>query len=214
MASTDLHPTAIIGENVQLGPGCRVGPYAILGLEVTGETRGQVTLGSGVTVGAHALLYGEVEIGDRSTLDPFSRVGPRAAVGSDNRILYGARVHEECVVGDRCRVAGNCPDRTIFGSDVVHLGRIAHSFHFPFAEDWDLPQEQGPSIGSRVAIGPEALIVGAITIGDNTFVLPGEVVRSDLPGDGIYRGGQWSTMPNWTKYLRLLGRYRGEGTTE
>lgn len=200
---------ALIAPDVELGDGASVGPFSILG-DVDGiDSHGHVRVGAEATIGPHVVVYGSVTLGARVVVDPFCRIGPRAVVGDDSQILYGARVHEEVSIGRHCVIGGNCPDRTTIGDHVVHLGRFAHGFHFPFEEDWDRPAEPGPAIGSRVAIGVNAIVVGPITIGDNTFILPGETVRESLPGNGIWRNGDWVPMPNWSRYLRLLQPFSG-----
>lgn len=205
-----ISPHALVGANVSWGEDLTVGHFSVLGSEIGGlGLDGSVRIGSGVRIGTHSIIYGDVEIGNRVSIDPFCRVGPYATVGDDCRLLYGARLHEEVSIGQRCIVSGNCPDRTKLGDEVVHLGRIAHGFHYPFEDDWDRPAEPGPTIGSRVVIGVDAIIIGSVEIGDNTFILPGEVVRESLPGNGMWRSGEWVAMPNWSSYLRLLRRFDG-----
>lgn len=200
---------ALVAPNAELGSGVTVGPFSIVGAMAGVPSDGGVRVGAGSAIGPHVVIYGSVNIGLRVTVDPFCRIGPHATIGDDSQILYGARVHEEVSIGHHCVIGGNCPDRTTIGDHVVHLGRLAHGFHFPFADDWDAPAEPGPTLGSRVAIGVNAIVVGPISIGDNTFILPGEIVRESLPGGGIWRNGDWIPMPNWSRYLRLLQPFSG-----
>ena len=204
-----IHPTTIIGPKVETSPGVQIGAYCVIGAAHSSgsESSGSTRLGRNARIGDHCVIYEDVVIGKNTTVDPFCRVGPHATIGENAHLLYGARVHEEVKIGNSCVIAGNCPDRTQFGDEVMHLGRIAHSFHHPFA-DWDIPEEPAPVIVSYVAIGIQALIIGPVKIGDNTFIFPREVVRCDLPGNGIFKDGHWHDMPNWTKYLRILERIK------
>lgn len=196
-----VHPTALVAESAQIAPATVIGAYVIVE-EVDGEAP---SFGTGAFIGHHSIIRGLVRIGASCCLDPFSRVGPDAEIGCRTRLLYGARVHEETSIGQNCVIAGNCPDRTTIGDSVVHLGKISHSFYHPFA-NWDDPAETGPKIGSNVVIGTDANIVGPVTIGNNVFILPREIVRIDIPANSVFRDGKPHSMPNWADYLRVFGR--------
>ena len=56
-AVTGVHPTAIVGENVRLGPSVSVGPGVVLG--------DHVTLGEGCTLDARVTVYAYTELGAR-----------------------------------------------------------------------------------------------------------------------------------------------------
>ncbi len=200
-----IHPTSVVEEYVHIAEGVRIGAYCVIGYSERGEhdPTQRIVIGTDTVVGPHSVLYDDVSIESHVVLDPFSRVGPHAHIGARTHLLYGARVHEHVEIGSDCSIQGNCPDRTTFGDHVIHLGRIAHSYYSPFA-DWDTPEEPGPTLESFIVVGAHALLIGPIHIGSNTFILPGEVVRTDLPGDGIFQGGRWHSMPNWATYLRIL----------
>jgi UDP-3-O-[3-hydroxymyristoyl] glucosamine N-acyltransferase len=199
-----IHPTALLVKDIVLGKDVTIEAYSVVG-QSEDEDNVNIHIGDDTIIGHHSIIYNNVIIGSEVVLDPFSRVGPNAKIGDRSKILYGARVHEEAEIGKDCSIAGNCPDRTSIGDNVIHLGRIAHSYYHPFAE-WDEPQEPGPSIGSKVIIGVESLIIGPVSIGDNVFIFPKEIVRSNLPNGGIYKDGRWKKMPNWSKYLNILGK--------
>src|SRR5579864_4127196 len=143
--NVQIHPTAIVGKNVRIGEGAHIGPYCILGLSYSAadELSGEVQIGPDTMVGPHTVVYDDVVLEAGTILDPSSRIGPHARIGTQTRLLYGTRVHEETSIGSFCVIAGNCPDRTTFGDYVIHLGKIAHSYYYPFA-DWDGPEEPGP----------------------------------------------------------------------
>jgi serine acetyltransferase len=200
-----IHTTSIVEPSVQIGAGSQIGPYSIIGLSERSETNSalEIVLEEGTIIGPHCVIYGDVHLGAGVILDPFCRIGPHATIGTRTRLLYGARIHEHVRIGSDCSIQGNCPDRTTFGNHVIHLGRIAHHYFSPF-DDWDEPEELGPTLASNIVIGADALLIGPIHIGDNTFIFPRERVSTDLPGDGIFREGRWHHMPHWQTYLRIL----------
>ncbi len=62
-----IHPTAVIERGAELAPDVRVGPYSVIGA--------QVTIAAGAEIGAHVVLEGRVRIGARC------RVGHGAVIG-------------------------------------------------------------------------------------------------------------------------------------
>lgn len=134
MASTvsDLvHPTAVIGPEVELAPDVQVGPYAILeGPIVVGEgsvieghacLSGPLTMGRNNHVGHGAVLgkapqhrgYGgdptELRIGDQNTFREQVTIhrgtvegGGATVIGHRNLFMVGAHVGHDVRIGDNC----------------------------------------------------------------------------------------------------------------
>ena len=196
-----IHPTAIVDGDVDIHDSANIGAYCVL--DATGRGN-RIVIHGGVILGHHSIATGKVRIGRDTAADPFTVLGPNSIIGSDCHLLYGARFHDSSIVGDGCVISGNIPDNTRIGNRVVQLGRLAHSLHYPLAE-WDSVAEKGPTIDDEVVIGVEALIIGAVSIGRNTLVLPREIVRNDVPANCIVRSGESLQMPNWRRYLRALG---------
>jgi serine acetyltransferase len=195
-----IHPTAIIGDGAAIDESAVVGAYCV----IEPESADAVCIGRNVVIGHHTVITGRVAVADGTVADPFTRLGPRCSVGRDCKLLYGARLHDRSFVGDSCVIAGNVPDNTQIGNRVVHLGKIAHSLYYPFA-DLDEPAEPGPRIEDEVVICTDALLIGPITVGANSMIFPREVVRINIPPGSVFRNGRAAQMPNWRNYLRALG---------
>ena len=60
MNPATVHPTAVVEDGAEIGPGTIVGPYAVVGPKVR--------IGSGCTVGAHAVLSGNTRLGEGSVV--------------------------------------------------------------------------------------------------------------------------------------------------
>ncbi len=56
-AATGVHPTAVLGEDVQIGPSVSIGPGAVIG--------DHVTLGEGCTIQARVVIYPHTSLGAR-----------------------------------------------------------------------------------------------------------------------------------------------------
>ena len=118
-----VHPDADLGDGVEIGPFCTVGPH----VAISSGTRlvSHVSLAGRTAIGADCTLYpftsighppqdskhsgGEVRvvIGDRNTfresvnIHPGSDAGRRdTVIGSDNLFMVGSHVAHECIVGD------------------------------------------------------------------------------------------------------------------
>lgn len=130
-----IHPTAIISPHAQVPADCEVGPYCIIG--------DNVTLGSGCRLMSHVVLQGPsvfgcgnlfhpfsaiggktqdlkyageptfLEVGDRNefreyvTVNRGTGVGEKTVIGSDNLFLTYAHVAHNCTVGNHCIFSNN-----------------------------------------------------------------------------------------------------------
>jgi UDP-N-acetylglucosamine acyltransferase len=108
---SDIHPTAIVEDGARLGTGVSIGAYAIVGREAV--------LGDGVVVHPHARISGLTEIGPGTRIHSFAAVGgepqdtsyrdepTRVAIGSDCIIREYATVHRGTVRSRGRTVVGN-----------------------------------------------------------------------------------------------------------
>lgn len=131
--SERIHPTAIVGPNVELADDVTVGPFVVLdgdiqvgpGCAIDQGARlvGTVTLGANNKVGAYVVLgekpqhlkYADeptrVEIGDNNIFREFVTVhrGTTASwktrIGNGNFFMSTAHVAHDCVIGNNCTFA-------------------------------------------------------------------------------------------------------------
>ena len=86
MAST-IHPTAVIAEGAKIGADVFIGPYCVVGA--------QVTLGDRVRLVSHVAVDGETTIGDDTEIFPFASIGHRPQdkkfKGENSRLVIGKR---------------------------------------------------------------------------------------------------------------------------
>jgi UDP-N-acetylglucosamine acyltransferase len=120
-----IHPTAIISPNAKLGRDCHVGPYSVIGDEVT--------LGDSVRIESHCVVEGLTEIGDETHVFPFVSIGlasqdlkyrgepSRTRIGRRNRIREFVTIHrgtgaggmltsigDDCLIMAQAHVAHDC----------------------------------------------------------------------------------------------------------
>ena len=119
-----IHPTAIIEPDVEIGPDCEVGAYAVI--------KRFTRLGARNRVYEHAVVGGEpqdvkfkgersfLEIGDDNIIREFctlhraSGEGETTRIGSRNFFMIGVHVAHNCVIGDD----------NIFANEVALAGHI------------------------------------------------------------------------------------------
>lgn len=130
----DIHPTAIVDPSARLADGVRIGPYCLVGPDVTigegTELRGHTVVESNTRIGRECVLFqfaciggtpqdrkfrGEItwcEIGDRNHFREHVTIhrgtgngGGLTQIGSDNLLMAGSHVAHDCQVGDGCTIA-------------------------------------------------------------------------------------------------------------
>ena len=124
-----IHPTAIIEDNVEIGPDCEIGAYAV----VKRFTR----LGARNRIYEHAVVGGEpqdvkfkreqsfLDIGDDNLIREFctlhraSGAGETTRIGSRNFFMVGVHVAHNCTIGDD----------NIFANEVALAGHITIEDH-------------------------------------------------------------------------------------
>lgn len=155
MATTGIHPTAIIEDGAELAPDVVVGAYAYVGP--------MVKLGPGCRLHHHASVEGNTTMSERNEVFPYALIGGRTQdkkwtgdeapvlIGDDNifrefctvhpatfkdkctsigsRNLFAAYSHigHECHVGDRCVFSNNATlgGHVRVGNDVIIGGLTA-----------------------------------------------------------------------------------------
>lgn len=124
-----VHPTAIIENDVEIGPDCEIGAYAVI--------KRFTRLGARNRVFEHAVIGGEpqdvkfggetsyLEIGDDNLIREFCTFhrangpGETTRIGSRNFFMVGVHVAHNCVIGDD----------NIFANEVALAGHIKIEDH-------------------------------------------------------------------------------------
>ena len=176
----------LICEPISYQGNLTVGHCSVVGY---GDDVGPVTIGKDLTIGAFSILERNVTIGDDCEIGNYCTVYSDATIGSNVKLLSGSRVYWDAQVGDDAIVNGYVSADVIIEAGVRFFGRIAHS-HRNHMRDWETTKEPSPIFRRRCFIGIGALIVGAVTIGEDAYVAAGEIVRSDIPDGTVYYKGK------------------------
>jgi UDP-3-O-[3-hydroxymyristoyl] glucosamine N-acyltransferase len=202
-----IHPTAVIGADVELGDDIAVGPYVVIedGVRIGPGTtiRPFVCVGEGVTIGSDCLIYPGVSIRERCRIGDRVIVHSNAVIGSDGfgYAKDGNEHHKIPQIGiveieDDVEIgAATTIDRATTGvtlirrrSKVDNLVQIAHNV--VIGEDSVIAAQAGISgsteLGRNVTLAGQAGLVGHISIGDGASVgAQGGVTKSVPSGISV-----------------------------
>ena len=125
---------------------------------------GKLVTGSGVRIADHCFI----DVGANGLLS----IGTRTIIGPYTRIMAATEVR----IGARCMISWNC---SIFDS-------IGHRLWLE--ETGEVEIEEPITIGDDVWIGPYSIIMKGVTIGSNSVIGAGSVVRRDVPPNTLVYG--------------------------
>jgi UDP-N-acetylglucosamine acyltransferase len=152
-----VHPTAIIEENVEIGPDCEIRAYAVI--------KRYTRLGARNRVYEHAVLGGEpqdvkfrgersfLEIGDDNIIREFCTLhrangaDDTTRIGSRNFLMVGCHVAHNCVIGDD----------NIFANEVALAGHIVVEDHVFISNN--VGAHQFVRFGRHAMVGGKSKIV-------------------------------------------------------
>lgn len=102
----EVHPTAIVPKECELGEGVVIGPYCVL--------RGRVRLGNGVRLVSAVQLSGPIEIGDETEVYPYACLGfPGQDVKfKHGMVTAGVRIGKKCIIREHVTIHAATNDHT------------------------------------------------------------------------------------------------------
>jgi acetyltransferase-like isoleucine patch superfamily enzyme len=187
----DIHKTAIVGPNVDLGRGSVVGAYAVLGLAPRGSVDGEVPLviGPGALIRPFTTIYAGSRIGARLQTGQGASIREDNVIGDDVSIGTHASIEFGNRIGSRVRVHTGCFLELTTIEDDVFLGP-----HVVFTDDPHpmcpayLDCVRGGVVRKGARIGANSTILPGVEIGADALVGAGSVVRKPVPARGVWAG--------------------------
>ena len=180
-----IHPTAIIEDNVEIGPDCEIAAYAVI--------KQYTRLGARNRVFEHAVIGGEpqdvkfrgetsyLEIGDDNIIREYCTFhrangeGETTRIGSRNFFMVGVHVAHNCEIGDD----------NIFANEVALAGHIKIEDHVFLSNN--VGAHQFVRMGRYAMIGGKSKIVQDVL---PFFITDGNPARlRGVNSVGLRRGG-------------------------
>ena len=152
-----IHPTAIIEDNVEIGPDCEIAAYAVI--------KQFTKIGARNRIFEHAVIGGEpqdvrfkgersyLQIGDDNLIREFctfhraSGEGETTRIGSRNFFMVGVHVAHNCIIGDD----------NIFANEVALAGHITVEDHVFLSNN--VGAHQFVRMGRHAMVGGKSKIV-------------------------------------------------------
>lgn len=176
----DIHPTAVVDRDAELGEDVRIGPYCVIGPSVR--------VGRGTTLIAHVTVLGPCVLGERNEVYPYTVLGAapqdrgyrgeptRLVIGDDNVIREHVTVHRGTTKQQGVTHVGS--------STMLMVG--VHVAHDVVLED-HVTLTNGTMLGGHVHVGAWATTGGGVAIapfvriGESAFLAGGAMVERDVP---------------------------------
>ncbi len=202
---TDIHTTALVSPNAQLGTEVSIGAYSIVhdNVEIgdstviesnceigysTPATKGGrgLTIGAGSTIRSHSVFYEGSAFGDR------------LVTGHRVTVREGTAAGENLQLGTLCDIQGHCEigDYVRFHSN-VHIGQQSRIGNFvwifPYVvltNDPHPPSDvmSGVTVEDYVAIATMSVVLPGVTIGEGALVGAHSSVTRDVEPDTVVVG--------------------------
>src|SRR5262249_6167970 len=182
-----VDPDVTAGEDCTLEPGVQLLGKTKLGARckiATGSVLHDAVLGDDVEVRVHSLV-------EESRLEDSTIVGPFARLRTGTHLKAGARVGnfvetKKAVIGEGAKV----PHLSYIGD--AKLGSKTNIGAGTITCNYDGVNKHQTTIGNKVFIGSDSVLVAPVRIGDGAYVAAGSAITENVPADalGIARGGQ------------------------
>ncbi len=149
-SSAFVHPSSVVGDEVQLAAGVEIGPFCFL--------KGKIRIGTGTRLISHVAIFGDTEIGEGNVLHPSVVIGDEpqdlAYTGGPRKVRIGNRnVFREGTTIHRGSERGEV---TIIGDDNFFM-QNSHAAH-------------DCRVANSTIIAGGALLAGWVEVGDRALV--------------------------------------------
>jgi len=207
--SIGIHPTAVIGEDCEIGEKSAVGAHVVIGKKCkigkNTTLHPGVVLGDNVEIGENSLIYANVSIREKCRIGNNVIIHMGAVIGADGFgfAFEGGKYHKlpqmgNVVIEDDVEIGANTTvDRATMGETLIKQGakidnlvQIAHNVQI--GENTVVAAQTGFSgsikVGNGVKIGGQAGFVGHIEIGDNALIGAQSGVTKSVPENAFISG--------------------------
>ncbi|WP_439577719.1 acyl-ACP--UDP-N-acetylglucosamine O-acyltransferase [Elioraea sp.] len=153
----DIHSTAQVAPGARLAEGVRIGPYAVIGADVT--------IGEGTEIGSHVVIEGDTTLAPGVRVMPFATIGlppqdvkyrgerTRVEIGPRTLVREHATIHRGSVGGGLTRIGADCM--------IMCVAHVAH--------DCDL--------GDGVIVANNVMFGGHVKVGDAAYIGGGAAIH-------------------------------------
>ncbi|WP_333792811.1 acyl-ACP--UDP-N-acetylglucosamine O-acyltransferase [Hyphomicrobium sp.] len=187
MANVKIHPTAIVEDGAKLADGVIVGPFSIVGADVS--------LGEGVELKSHVVVAGRTTVGAHTQIFPFASIGHQPQdlkykgepstldIGSDCLIREGVTINPGTEGGGMVTTIGN-------GCAFLANSHVGHDCR----------------VGNNVVFSNNVMLAGHCEVGDFAILGGGAaVIQFARIGPHAFLGGMSGLEQDLIPYGMALG---------
>jgi len=176
----NIHSTAVVSSRAELGHGVRIGPYSVIG--------DNVTIGANTTIASHVVVEGRTQIGEQNEIHPFASIGlppqdvgyrgedTSLIIGDNNQIREYATIHRATTKEEWKTVIGS-NNYLMAYTHVAHDCRLAD--HIILANAATLGGHT--QVGDHVSVAGLVAVHQFVRIGAYAFVGGHSGVDRDIP---------------------------------
>ena len=186
---TIIHPHVIIGDGVTIGNEVEIFPGAVIGREPKGvgttsrpiEFAKRLLIGDRCSIGPHAILYYDVEIGTETLIGDGASIREQCRIGSRCMLSRYVTVNYNTTIGDRVKVM----DMTHLTGNMVleddcFVSCLVATMNDNVIRDGFGDHVIGPVVEAGAIVGGGAILLPATRIGKEAFVGAGAVVTKNV----------------------------------
>jgi acetyltransferase-like isoleucine patch superfamily enzyme len=187
--NTTVHSHAVIGDGVEIGRDVEIFPGALVGREPKGTGAASrpvhftkvLKIGDGCSIGPHAILYYDVEIGGLTLIGDGASIREQCRIGSRCIISRYVTINYNTIVGDRVKIM----DMTHLTGNMVleddcFVSCLVATVNDNVIREGFGDHVAGPVIEAGAIVGGGAILLPATRIGKEAFVGAGAVVTKDV----------------------------------
>ena len=137
------------------------------------------TIGSECRIASQVVIYEGTSVGDGVSMDDRSRIGFDCSIGNNTQIQYAAQICDRIMIGANCVISGFICDGSTIADHAIVFGTLVHEFTQPETA-WGIV-EAPPIIHEHAVVGFNAIVVGGVSVGQNSYVAAGAIVTRDVP---------------------------------
>ena len=171
---SEIYPDTYVSGNSAIGAGASIGPSVQIH---------DSSIGEGTSV-VNAVLC-EASVGSNASIGPFAYLRPGAVLEDGAKVGTYVEI-KNSEVGARSKV----PHLSYIGDTTI--GEDTNIGAATVTVNYDGFKKNRTTIGDRVKIGSDTMLVAPVTVGDDAFTGAGSVITHDVPEGslGVERGHQ------------------------
>ena len=186
-----VRPGVTIGDDVEILPGSYIGrePRAVGAVSRTPTFRRQVTIGAGCAIGAGAVVYCDVEIGEENLIGDGASIRELSRIGNGNVVGRQVTLDRDVAIGNGTRIMdkSHLTGGMRIGDGVFVAAMVVTTNDNSFGGRGNGDEElRGPVIEDGAMIGGGASLLPGVVVGREAVVGSGAVVTRDVePGSTV-----------------------------